>query len=331
MTRTLEAELPGIAREVDELIYKLVRGKPSWLYEAALHLVRAGGKRLRPAVVVLSARAAGGPKAGRAALHLAAAAELFHNFTLVHDDIIDKDEFRRGVPTVHVKYGLERAIIAGDLLFAEAFRVSFESGLPPEAAYRAARALAMAAKKVCEGQALDMDFESRWDVTVDEYLEMVYLKTGALIEASARMGAAAADSPAGVEEALGEYGAKVGVAFQIRDDILGVFGDPAKTGKPVYNDLRQGKKTILVIYAVSNLPPAEAEFLRGVVGRRASEAEYSRAARLIEESGALDYASELAERLSREAIEALSRVPPRDQAAVEALRELAVFAVRRER
>ncbi len=331
---TLLRLLPGIAGEVDSFIYSFVRGEPARLYEAALHLVRAGGKRLRPAVVVLSARVAGGREAGARAVPLGAAVELFHTFTLIHDDIMDRDDFRRGVETVHRRYGLDMAILAGDLLHVEAFRAIAESGLPAEAVARASRALSLAGKRVSEGQALDMMFEETWDVTVDDYLRMIYLKTGALIEASARMGAAAAGAPEGVEEALGTYGARVGVAFQIRDDVLGVYGDPAKTGKPVYNDLREGKKTILVLKALESLPPDEAEELRRIVGARGrgvGEEDYRLAAELIRRSGALDYAMELARRLAREAIEALESVEARDEEALRALRELAVFAVEREK
>jgi geranylgeranyl diphosphate synthase type I len=328
---TLRKALEEIVPRVDEYMYGFVKGKPGYLYEAALHLVKAGGKRLRPAIVVLMARLIGGREAGEKALPLAAAVELFHNFTLVHDDIIDKDEFRRGVPTVHVKYGVETAILAGDLLYAESFRSLVSAAIDPALTVRAARAFSQAAKRVCEGQALDMEFEKRWDVTPDEYLDMVYLKTGALIEASARMGAIAANASSLEEDKAGLYGARIGVAFQIRDDILGLFGDPVKTGKPVYNDLRQGKKTLLVIYALSNLPEPEAEKVKSVLGRKASEAEYREAAELIRKSGALDYAERLAESMVREALEALHSLPVRDEEALKALEELAWFTIKRDK
>lgn len=328
---TLRKVVGEIAPKVDEYMYSFVKGKPPYLYEAALHLVKAGGKRLRPAIVVLMARLLGGREAGERALPLAAAVELFHNFTLVHDDIIDKDEFRRGVPTVHVKYGVETAILAGDLLYAESFRSLVSASISPDLIVRAARVFSQAAKKVCEGQALDMEFENRWDVTPQEYLDMVYLKTGALIEASARMGAITAGATEAEEGKAGLYGARIGVAFQIRDDILGLFGDPSKTGKPVYNDLRQGKKTLLVIYALSSLPGGEAEKVRRVLGKKASELEYKEAAELIRKSGALEYAEKLAESMVKEALEALDSLPARDEEARRALEELAWFTIRRDK
>lgn len=328
---TLNRLLSEITPMVDEYMYGFVRGSPGRLYESALHLVRAGGKRLRPAIVVLTARLLAGRGVEARALPLAAAVELFHNFTLIHDDIIDKDEYRRGVPTVHVKYGVEMAILAGDLLYTESLRSIAAAPLSPDLVVRAARAFTLAAKRVCEGQALDMEFEGRWDVTPEEYLNMVYLKTGALVEASARLGAVAAGAGEAEEERAGVYGARIGVAFQVRDDILGLYGDPAKTGKPVYSDLARGKKTLLVIYALSRLPRDEAEVVRSVLGRRASLEEYREAAELIRRSGALDYAEKLAESMVREALEALNSLPVRDEEARRALEELAWFTVKREK
>jgi len=328
-------ELIGLyARRVDEYIYRTVRGTPKQLYEASLHLIRAGGKRIRPFITMAAARMLSGPSAEPRALPLAAAVELFHNFTLIHDDIIDKDELRRGVPTTHVKYGLEWAILAGDLLFAESFRVmedALERGLGYDDLGRASRILAIAAKRVSEGQALDMSFERRWDVSVHDYLEMIYLKTGALIEASAMLGGVAAMSDDEELQLLGEYGRLVGVAFQIKDDILGVFGDPEKTGKPVYSDLRQGKKTILVLYAMEHLGEDGRRRIQSVVGKAAAEEEYAEVADLIRESGALKYAEEKALGMSRLAVEILDSLDAVDGEARSALRELAIYVVEREK
>ncbi len=332
---TLARYVSRYAMAVDSFIRDHVRGMPEDLYKASLHLIRAGGKRLRPAIVLLFARSLGGLEAEQQALPLAASVELFHNFTLIHDDIMDKDETRRGVPTTHVLYGVDTAILAGDLLHAEAFRAIYrglEYGLDPDVVARALGLLAWAAKRVSEGQALDMSFEGRWDVTVQDYLDMIYLKTGALIEASAAMGALVAVGDESYMEAARQYGRLVGTAFQIRDDYLGIYGDPAKTGKPVYSDLRRGKKTILVLYALQHLPEAKAERLRAILGNpAASEAELAEAARLIGESGAPDYAMELAREMSSNAQSLLEDLPAEDSTAIEALRELASFVVEREK
>ncbi len=332
---TLARYVSRYAMAVDSFIRDHVRGMPENLYKASLHLIRAGGKRLRPAIVLLFARGLGGLEAEQQALPLAASVELFHNFTLIHDDIMDKDETRRGVPTTHVLYGVDTAILAGDLLHAEAFRAIYrglEYGLDPDVVAKALGLLAWAAKRVSEGQALDMSFEGRWDVTVQDYLEMIYLKTGALIEASAAMGALVAVGDESYMEAARQYGRLVGTAFQIRDDYLGVYGDPAKTGKPIYSDLRRGKKTILVLYALQHLPDAKAERLRAILGNPAAgEAELAEAARLIEESGAPVYAMELAKEMSSNAQSLLEDLPAEDSTAIEALRELASFVVEREK
>ena len=183
-----------------------------------------------------------------------------------------------------------------------------------------------------EGQALDMMFESTWDVTARDYLDMIYLKTGALIEASAAMGALVASGDESYIEAARQYGRLVGVAFQIRDDYLGVYGDPSKTGKPVYSDLRRGKKTILVLYALEHLPAEKAERLRSLIGREgASEEELEEAAALIRESGAPRYAMDLAMEMARNAASILDELPIEDSRAAEALRELASFVVEREK
>ncbi len=318
---------------VNDFIFNNVRGRPEILYKASLHLIKAGGKRLRPFITLTTSRMLSGPTGEARALPLAAAVELFHNFTLIHDDIIDKDEFRRGVPTTHVAYGLEWALLAGDLLFAESFKVlekGLERGLGFEDIGRATVILSRAAKRVSEGQAFDMSFEKRWDVDVSEYMEMIYLKTGALIEASAMLGGVAALEDDEIVNLLGEYGRLVGIAFQIKDDILGIFGDPAKTGKPVYSDLRQGKKTILVIYAMNHLNDSEKEKIKAVVGRKAKEEDYKEVAELIKNSGALKYAEDLAYSMSRRALRILDSLDVVDEEAREALRELAVFVVERD-
>jgi len=321
------------AKMVTDYIFKMIKGRPEILYKASLHLIKAGGKRLRPFITLTTARMLSGTSGEARALPLAAAVELFHNFTLIHDDIIDKDEFRRGVQTTHVAYGLEWALLAGDLLFAESFRIledGLERGLGFEDLGRAMLILSRAAKRVSEGQAFDMQFEERWDVDINDYLEMIYLKTGALIEASAMLGGVAALEDDEVVSLLGEYGRLVGIAFQIKDDILGIYGDPAKTGKPVYSDLREGKKTILVIYALNNIDNDKKEKIKSVVGRKVNEEEYREVAELIRESGALKYAEDMAYSMSRRALRILDSLDVVDEEPREALRELAVFVVERD-
>jgi len=324
----LKSFLQSVKPMIDEFMMKVLSGEPERLYEAAKHLPSKGGKRLRPALVLLVAKALGASL--NDALPAAASVELLHNFTLVHDDIMDRDEMRRGVPTVHVLYGEPMAIIAGDLLYAKAYEALLASPQGPETVREMVRELTWAAVTVAEGQAMDMMFEERWDVTEDEYLKMIEKKTGALFGASAALGALAANKRE-LKDELKEFGLILGKAFQIKDDVLSLVGDEKVTGKPKYNDLREGKKTILVIYALRNLPPEKSEELKRVLGKRdASFEELERAAKLIEESGALEYAYKLAEQYEKRALEILNSLPAVDEEALSALKELLDFAVKRE-
>ncbi|BEP18511.1 geranylgeranyl diphosphate synthase [Pyrofollis japonicus] len=321
--------LERVAGLVDGYIYARVQGKPDDLYNAALHLIRAGGKRLRPAIVVAVTEALG--EVAEKALPFAAAVELVHNFTLIHDDIMDKDKFRRGVPTVHELWGEAMAITAGDLLFAKAFEVLSDAeskGIPHNRITRALRTLAHAAAVIAEGQAMDMMFEELEDVDIDDYFQMIYKKTGALFEASAVLGGLVATSDESILSSLSLYGRNLGIAFQIRDDILGVAGKEEEIGKPVYSDIREGKKTIVIIYALSQLEGEEKEKLMSVLGnRQANREELEEAANLIHKSGAIEYAEKLANEYAEKAISALSVLPDND--AKKILIDLARFAAQR--
>ena len=226
-----------------------MRGEPAELYEAASHLVSSGGKRLRPHMVVESCRLLGGTKSG--ALAAAAAVEMVHNFTLVHDDIMDNDDVRHGVPTVHRRFGTPVAILAGDVLFSKAYGVLANSRRPPDRTVRLVRRLAGACADVCEGQMLDLRMAgSRSAPTPGEYVEMVGKKTAALFEAACAMGAVCAGGGSGDEARLASFGRNLGIAFQITDDLMGVAGDPGATKKPVGNDIREGKKSLPVLMAL---------------------------------------------------------------------------------
>lgn len=331
MSEELKKFIANVAGLVDGYIYARVHGEPQALYEAALHLIRAGGKRLRPVVVIASAGALG--EQAEKALPFAAAVELVHNFTLIHDDIMDRDEVRRGVPTVHKLWGEAMAITAGDLLFSKAFEVlvdAVDKGVPPARVAKAARQLARSSSVVAEGQALDMMFEEEEDIGIEDYLKMIYKKTGALFEASAVLGGLVSTEDEGVLAGLATYGKSLGIAFQIRDDVLSITGEEGELGKPVYNDIREGKKTLPIIYALERLGDEERERLRYLIGRRdASPEELREAAELIKKSGAVDYAEKLAEEYMKRAVAALTVLPENRYRRL--LEELAVFAVRRTR
>jgi geranylgeranyl diphosphate synthase type I len=209
-----------------------------------------GGKAVRPALALLSARAAGGPP--EIGLPGAVAVELVHNFSLLHDDLMDGDRERRHRRTVWSLWGSSSAILSGDALLALAQEVLLDSGLPT--AVPAALLLARATRELIRGQVQDLAFERRDRVTAAECLDMAAGKTGALMAASAAIGAVLAGAPPATVAALETYGAQVGLAFQLVDDVLGIWGDSAVTGKPVYSDLRANKKSLPVTYAIGQDP-----------------------------------------------------------------------------
>lgn len=291
------------AGKINDLIARFLEGRPEGLYAAAKYLPSLGGKRLRPFVTVMCGRMLGAPEEP---LYLSAVGvELLHNFTLVHDDIMDRDEYRRGHPTVHKVYGEAVAILAGDLLFAKAFEAASlaekMSGSPG-----VVHKLVEAAIKLDQGQFLDMSFESQENVSLQQYLEMIELKTGALFEAAAVIGGILGglrDSK--TISALADYGRNLGLCFQIRDDYLGVFGDPSKTGKPVGSDIRRGKKT-----AVTLLAPKDVLELMKKVSNKPAEQDVL--ARLVEslKQEKIDLKSmELASDFAWKAISSLSIFP----------------------
>lgn len=331
----LPANLVRLASEVSEITYKrieeVVRGDPKYLYDAAMHLIRAGGKRLRPLIVTLTAKMYGMPV--EMSSWAAASVEILHNFTLIHDDIIDRDELRRGVPTVHKLWGEDIAIVAGDLLFAKSYEAMLrllDYGVSYERVLRALRELTWAAVTVAEGQAMDIEFSRREDVTVEEYLEMVRRKTAALFKSSAMVGALIAGAEERDVDRVAEFATNVGIAFQIRDDELGLVADEKVLGKPKYSDLREGKKTILVIYSLSVASDEQRRQILNVLG--SSTATYSdleRVARIIVELGALDYSNRVAEEFVRRGISSLEETKPLDTEAREMLKVLANYVTRR--
>lgn len=296
---------------------------PPPLREAARWYPDAGGKRLRPVMAMLACEAAGGSPED--ALPVALAVELVHNFSLVHDDIMDRDATRRGRPTVHTKWDESTAILAGDVLFARAFEVL--SAIPDAAAHRdASRLLSEAIRRLCEGQAYDMLFERQAHVTTQAYLDMIRGKTALLFEAAARGGAICAQrvEPDAVS-ALSVYGECFGMAFQVADDILDVTGDSKTLGKPWGSDVRAGKRTVLVLDALERGSPEQQRRLRHALGRAdASDADVRAAVQAMRDAGAIDAAEKLRDAYAMRAANALDALPK--TAAREHLRELNEWA-----
>ncbi|WP_433334227.1 family 2 encapsulin nanocompartment cargo protein polyprenyl transferase [Spirillospora sp. CA-294931] len=278
-----------------------------WRDEADRPINVGGGKALRPALVLLTAEAVGGMAAS--ALPAAVAIELTHNFSLLHDDVMDGDTTRRHRPTAWTVFGENAAILAGDALVAAAFEVLAAS--PHPATVRAVRILSSAVIELVEGQSADMSFETRTDVALPECLSMAGHKTGTLMGASTALGAAYGGGTDEQIEHMCAFGERLGLAFQVVDDLLGIWGDPAVTGKPVHSDLRNRKKSLPVVAALTSGTPAGAE-LADLYHRDEpfGEAEPARAAELIEVAGGRDWAVQRTASLLEEALSELAAATP---------------------
>jgi len=281
-------------------------GGPEDLIKASFHLVLSGGKRVRPFILTKSAEIFGVSE--DVSIPAAASIELLHNFTLIHDDIMDRDEFRRGVKTTHVLFGEPLAIVAGDYLFSIVFKLLVDN-YSEDVASRLVKVFAEASMLICSGQTMDV-LPSKYINDSDDYMEMVYQKTGALIEASALAGGVIANVDTEYLDSLRVFGRKIGVAFQIADDILGVIGDPRVTGKPVGNDIRNGKRTLIVLLAESRMDAADKHLFHSVFGRMdAADEDISMVVDLFNKYEVFDDARNLMNRLYREALDALRTLP----------------------
>lgn len=220
-------------------------GEPRELYEPLEYILALGGKRIRPVMLLMAAEMFGGDpqKAMPAALGI----ELFHNFSLIHDDIMDNAPIRRGKPTVHMKWNANAAILSGDTMLVKAYDKILR--IPEPVLNQAFAIFNQTALEVCEGQQYDMNFESQEVVTIPDYMKMIRLKTAVLIGASLRLGGLMAGAPAEDLDNLYEFGIHTGLAFQLRDDLLDTFGDEKTFGKKQYGDIRANKKTFLFLKA----------------------------------------------------------------------------------
>ena len=239
------------AKIVNQYLVSKLKGNPHDLYSAASHLIVSGGKRLRPYMVMKSCEMLGGKT--KNAINAASAIEMVHNFTLVHDDIMDNDEMRHGVTTVHKKFGMPIAILAGDVLFSKAYQVISSTNLPSNSVIELVSRLAKSCVDVCEGQLLDISMANNEKIpSQSQYIKMIEKKTAALFEVSCAMGAICANAKRKDVSNLSSFGKNLGIAFQITDDLIGVLGDSKVTKKPVGNDLREGKKSLPILLAINH-------------------------------------------------------------------------------
>lgn len=284
----------------------------------------AQGKRIRPLLVLLSTVAAGGD--WHAALPAAAAVELIHNFSLIHDDIQDRSELRRGRQTVWVKWGVAQAINAGDLMFtlAHLSLLDLAKTQPPEAVVKASQVLHETCISLTKGQFLDLYNENEPSMPIDSYWPMVGGKTAALLAASLELGAIVAQVDAERREAFRRFGYQLGLAFQMLDDLLGIWGDAGETGKSTESDLVSGKKTLPVLYGLRQGGQFAQRWMSGPI----QAAEVPEAAGWLVEDGARAYTQREADRLTKEALQSLDESVVERQAG-EALRSLALLLLKR--
>jgi geranylgeranyl diphosphate synthase, type II len=247
---------------VDQQLRSCIRkNEPRSLYQPVRYVLSGGGKRIRPLLVLLSCEAVGGSM--RQAQHAAVAVEILHNFTLVHDDIMDNAPSRRGRATVHTKWDTNIAILVGDELVALAYRELLKTQSPYIA--RVADIFTEGVVEVCEGQAYDKEFETRKHVSVDEYLLMIGKKTGKMVSVASEMGAVIGGGSASEIRALKLYGTSIGRAFQIQDDLLDVVADEKEFGKTIGGDIVEGKKTFLLIEAYARARGADKKLLLSII------------------------------------------------------------------
>jgi len=286
MTKTKQIE--NNAKIVNKYLNLKLKGNPKKLYDAAGHLIVNGGKRLRPYMVIKSCQILGGKSSN--AMIAASAVEMVHNFTLVHDDIMDNDEMRHGVPTVHKKFGIPIAILAGDVLFSKAFQIISESKLSSNATTHLISRLAKACVDVCEGQLLDIKMADEKKIpTQAEYITMIGKKTAALFDVSCAMGAICATNKPKDITNLSAFGRNLGIAFQITDDLIGVMGDSKVTKKPVGNDLREGKKSLPILMAIKLAKNNERKIiLRAFGNSKVSKSDLNKAVEVIRSLGIED-------------------------------------------
>lgn len=295
---------------VDRYLTEAVtRTNPTSLYRPLKYVLGGGGKRIRPILVILSCEAVGGPS--DRALHAGAGIEILHNFTLVHDDIMDNAPSRRGRPTVHTKWDEHTAILVGDELLALAYRILLKTD---SARIRdIAAVFTEGVVEVCEGQAYDKEYEKRAAVSVDDYLLMIRKKTGMMVSAATEIGALIGGGSDEEILSLRTYGELVGRAFQIQDDLLDVVGDEEKFGKSIGSDLREGKKTFLLLEALRVARGKDRALLKKILSNgRATKNAVRECRRIFEDTGAIGAADRRIRADIEEAKRHLGRLKPSD-------------------
>ena len=298
--------------------------KPSTLYDPAQYILGIGGKRVRPVLCLLGNELFDTIKSD--AWQVACAVELFHNFSLIHDDIMDQAPLRRGMETVHQKYGTNTAILAGDAMMIMSWE--YLRKIDKEILPAVLELFNKTALEVSEGQQLDMDFETRDRVTLDEYREMITLKTSVLLAAALKLGAIIGGAGEGNAGHLYEFGKNLGIAFQIQDDYLDAFGDPEKFGKQVGGDILANKKTFLLIHAMETVTGEDQQLLDNLLKNNPPD-KVEQMLGLFKRSGVDEWAMKLKNNYLELALDHLEKIAVQSKRK-EPLKQLASFLVQRD-
>jgi geranylgeranyl diphosphate synthase, type II len=284
--------------------------QPATLYDAAQYILAIGGKRVRPVCVLMGNELFA--DINEDAWQVAAAIELFHNFSLIHDDIMDKAPLRRGMQTVHAKYGDATALLAGDVMFAQAY--DYLTRIEMSYVQKIISLFNKTSKEVCEGQQIDMDFENKSAVSIEEYINMITLKTSVLLAASLQLGAILGGAGEGNQQHMYNFGKNLGIAFQIQDDYLDAFGNPDKFGKQVGGDILANKKTFLLLHALEVADASQKQQILALISSNPDN-KIAQMLSIYKACGVDEWANQLKEKYY--------------QAALKNLEDVAVLAVRK--
>ena len=297
--------------------------EPASLYDAAQHILSIGGKRVRPVAVLMGNELFDDVKPD--AWQVATAIELFHNFSLIHDDIMDEAPLRRGKQTVHAIHGVNTAILAGDVALTMSYDYlsKVERDVKPILALFNKTAL-----EVSEGQQMDMDFEKRESVSLDEYVRMIELKTSVLLAASLKLGAMIGGASIGNTDHIYQFGRNLGIAFQVQDDYLDCFGDPVKFGKQVGGDIKANKKTFLMIHALETASVQQQQQLKDLMQQNPAD-KVEQVLAIYRSAGVDEWAMQLKNQYFEKAMQHLEDIAVLNKRK-EPLRQLAQFLVQRE-
>ncbi|RPG28185.1 polyprenyl synthetase family protein [Flagellimonas sp.] len=289
---------------VTHLKGRIQLGEPKNLFEPVQYILGLGGKRLRPILTLMTAEVFGGK--AKDAMDAALAVEMFHNFSLVHDDIMDDAPLRRGKTTVHEKWDVNTGILSGDAMLILSYQF-FES-YPAETYVELTKLFSKTALEVCEGQQYDVDFETRDDVTIPEYLKMIEYKTSVLVAAAMKMGAIVAKASPKDADAIYEFGRNLGIAFQLQDDYLDAFGDPKTFGKQVGGDIMENKKTYLYLKSLENASKDDQDGLLHLYSIKPedSTAKVEAVKTIFKESAAVEETKKAIKNFTQKAFDALS-------------------------